>query len=68
MAARQACAETAVPDEMASAKHWLDDAEAALQGHAYGHARTSAMRAKKLAVDALRDASVGNHAGNDSCK
>ncbi len=68
MAARQACAGKLVPDEMASATHWLDDAESALQQHAYGHARASAMRAKQLAVDALRDASAQNQDAKDSCQ
>jgi hypothetical protein len=67
MAARQACAQKAVPDEMASATHWLDDAEAALHKGQYGHARNSALHAKKLAVAALRDASQAGQEAGEGC-
>ncbi|MGH8428594.1 MAG: DUF4398 domain-containing protein [Gammaproteobacteria bacterium] len=58
-AAEAAGAQRNAPVELAEAKHWLDDAEFALGGDDYAHARASAAKAveaARMATSKARDA------------
>lgn len=61
-AAQAAGAARVAPAKLAAAQHWLDDAEFALKGGDYAHARQSANKARKLAIEAANAAHSKNHA------
>jgi hypothetical protein len=58
-AAEEAGADRFAPDEIAAARRFLADAEAAIAARAYGPARTNALRAQDRAMGALRRSQSG---------
>ena len=58
-AAEEANAERCAPTPLEEARRYLNDAEAQIRNRAFGLARTSAVRARASAVDALQVSQSG---------